>query len=90
MANAHLTIHWNEISSNRRNAMKSSAKKKKLDLSHLFVAVDLTDYLGTIHVLRRHIFWTFSDPPTHYVSTNTVLNINKNVHILNPSTFLLT
>ena len=89
MANAHLTIHWNEICSNRRNAMKSSAKKKEIG-PQSFVAVDLTDYLGTIHVLRQHIFWTFSDPPTHYVSTNTVLNINKNVHILNPSTLLLT
>ena len=30
------------------------------------------------------IFWTFSDPPTHYGSINTVLNISKNCHFLHP------
>ena len=30
-------------------------------------------------------FWTFSDPPTHYVSINTALKISKNSHFLDPS-----
>ena len=31
-------------------------------------------------------FWTFSDPPTYYVSINTVLNVSKNGHFLTPPT----
>ena len=41
--------------------------------------------LGTIHILRQHIFglfWTY--PPTMSVSINTVLNVRKNGHFLNP------
>ena len=43
--------------------------------------------LGNIHILRLHIFGlNYVNPPTHYVSINTVLNISKNGHFLNPPT----
>ena len=40
---------------------------------------------GTIQVLLQHTYsCTFSDPPTHYVSIYTVLNVSKYCHFLNP------
>ena len=41
-------------------------------------------YLGTIHILRPLILGPIH--PLHYVSINTVLNISKNDHFLNPPT----
>ena len=42
--------------------------------------------VGTIHILRKQAFGTFSDPPTHYVSMIYVLIVSKNCHVLNPPT----
>ena len=53
----------------------------------------LSDYFIEIqfrHLIRDHpyitsaYFWTFSDPPTHYVNLNTVLNVGQNGHFPNP------
>ena len=45
----------------------------------------IEDPLGDhLYITSAH-FWTFSEPPTHYVSINTELNVSKNCHFLNPS-----
>ena len=37
-------------------------------------------YITSVHC------WTFLEPPTHYVSMKTVLNVSRNDHFLNPPT----
>ena len=41
---------------------------------------------GHPYITSAH-FCTFSDPPTQYISKNTVLNVSKNCHFLNPPTY---
>ena len=56
----------------------------------VFLLTDFLKYkpviiLGTYHpFITSANFWTFSDPPTYYVSINTVLKVSKN--FLNPPT----
>ena len=46
-----------------------------------------SESLETIHRLRQHNFGLFlAHPPSHYVSINTILNVSKTGHFLDPST----
>ena len=76
------------------NAFTSPIRYNQIELSDLSVSLQFYRYvcieinsqvwLGTIHILRHHIFGLFR---THHVSTNTFLIERKqNLPFLNPST----
>ena len=80
MANAHLTIHWNEISSNRLNAMKSSAKKREIG-PQSFICCGRSDTLLRDHSCTYYVSTFLGLLLTHYVSPNKYCTEHQeNVH----------
>ena len=45
--------------------------------------------IGTIPILRQHVFGLFWTPPTHLININTVLNVSKTGHFLDPLTIVI-
>ena len=61
--------------------------KWKFSFSNFFfVFLNNKRIIGDHPYITSAYFWTFSDPPVHYVSMNTVLNVSKNGNFPNPPT----
>ena len=72
------------------NASETCESIDRPDLEELNTSEYIAPFfLGTIHILRKHIFRIFG-PPSPYVSMVLVVKISKNWHFLTPSPQVLT